>query len=132
MAKAVDTPVDEAVLITAKAGSGDQKASAQWNPGASLDEAVEMYGEEIVFSYFKSHGTRNLQNSIRSILASGKTAEEVAKELADWKPGISRRVSADPVGKFIKAFGNMEPEAQASMLQRLQGVLAAANGQSAE
>jgi len=132
IAEAQDNEVAESTLITATAGSGDQKASATWNPGSSIDEAVELYGEEVVFSYFKAHGTRNLQNSIRSILAGGGDQDKVTEALADWKPGVTRRVSADPTAKFIKAFGNMDPEAQAQMLQRLQGVLTAAANGSAE
>ena len=118
----------ESVHITAKAASGGVQGVASWNPGATLDEAIELHGEEVIFSYFKAHGTRNLQNSIRSIISGGGDQEKVSKELADWKPGVSRRATADPVGKFVKIFGNMDEEQQALMLQRLQAVLGGTDG----
>jgi len=129
--EAVDTAAEESVLITAKAGSGDVTAEASWNPGATIEEALDLYGEEIVFGYFKAHGTRNLQNSIRSILAGGGDQAKVTETLKDWKPGVTRRATADPVGKFIKAFGNMDEAQQAEMLQRLQAQLKAGD-ESAE
>lgn len=129
MSEVVEAAQDsEETLITARAGSGDTKASAQWNPGSNLDEAIELYGEEVVHNYFIAHGTRNLQNAIRSILSGGGDQAKVTETLADWKPGVTRRATADPIGKFVKVFGNMDEEAQAQMLQRLQEVLTASNG----
>ena len=91
------------------------------NYADSLDEALDMYGEEAVLSNAFANWRVTLQANIRSKLKSGLTGDQIQDQLADAKMGVAAsggRVDAQTA--FIAKFKMATPEKQAEMLQLLK------------
>jgi len=91
------------------------------NYADSLDEALDMYGEEAVLSNAFANWRVTLQAGIRGALKSGLSAEQIATKFADAKMGVATaggRVDAQTA--FIAKFKMATPEKQAEMLQLLK------------
>lgn len=102
------------------AGSGGREAAATWNPGKDLKEAVEIYGEEVVYSGFVDTGTRKLQNAIRTYLRDESAdPENCGDALSDWRPDVSRRRTADPVAKAAKILASLTEDQIAALRERV-------------
>jgi hypothetical protein len=115
----------EVVLITAKKAVGDEVREGKINItiGKSLTDNVEMFGEELVLSAFMAEITRQAQSAIRTLLSRGLSAEKIAEELKDWKPG-SRISRAPTTQSIISAMMKLEPEAREKMIEELRAKLA--------
>ena len=73
-------------------------ATFDYNLGKTTAQALELFGEELVFSYYISGATVALQNVARNLLEAGVIPEEIPAEMASFKLGTKRaRVAADPV-----------------------------------
>jgi len=121
-------PEDEHPAYDAAEG-GTQKieATASTEDGETLQGAVEMYSEDLVFRLYKRELRRMLSNAIRSALNSDRTPEQVEAELADWRPDTIQRggSSADPVEALKKKLSTMSEEerkAQIAELMQAAGV----------
>lgn len=122
---------EESNTIIAKAGSTvdgvEIKMEVAFEPGDSLEDFVEQFGEEVAWSYVLAQTTRNLQNAIRSRLNAGKTEEEIRSELSTWKPGVvvrSRGSKKDPKAAFKAKFAAATAEERQAMIADLQSMLA--------
>lgn len=63
--------------------------TVEYNFGANLDEAAELFGAEVVFSKFQAQASTDLGNSLRRILnAPTKGEADCLEFVAKWKPGI--------------------------------------------
>ena len=56
--------------------------------GKDLDEAVELFGADVVFSKFVAQVSTDLGNSLRRILNEEKGEAECVEFMAKWKPGV--------------------------------------------
>ena len=91
------------------------------NYADSLDEALDMYGEEAVLTNAFANWRVTIQAGIRSALKSGLTAEQIQAKYADAKMGVAAtggRVDAQTA--FIAKFKMATPEGQAAMLELLK------------
>ncbi|WBK39730.1 hypothetical protein [Desulfofustis phage LS06-2018-MD01] len=115
----------EVVLITAKKAVGDEvrEGKVSITLGKSLTDNVEMFGEELVLSAFMAEITRQAQSAIRTLLNRGLSAEKIAEELKDWKPG-ARLSRAPTTQSIISAMMKLEPEARENMIEELRAKLA--------
>ena len=111
------------------------QASITIYPGADLTEAVEMYGEEVVFEDYRRSVERRASNAIRTSLNKhldngadpAQIPDLVQAELADWRPDSDRRPTRrSPEENILSNFNNLPAEKQAEILARLQ---AQASGQ---
>jgi len=81
--------------ITVRSGAKSDKPSRECtvtkNFGASLAEAVKLFGEPVVFSIFRAQAVIKLQAAVRGVLekADKSIADAVAVGEA-WKPGVVR------------------------------------------
>jgi len=77
---------------TAKDAEGKtipRSATVEYNFGADLKEAVELFGAPVVFSKFQAQASTDLGNSCRRILNDPKNGEaDCAAFAAKWKPGV--------------------------------------------
>jgi len=96
------------------------KTSFQYDFGATLAEAVQKFGESVVFSLYEAKGTIQVQDVCRNALAAGKSPEEAAKLAATHKLGESTAVAKDPVAVGMKALENMTSEERLAFIKQLQ------------
>ena len=85
---------------------GTGEATVQYNFGANLQEALEKFGEEVVFTTFVRMATINLQAIVRGVLDRGGSADDAVAAAAAWTPGVSRRapgVKKDPIKQAAEA-----------------------------
>jgi len=116
-------PEDEHPAYDAAEG-GTQKieATASTEDGETLQGAVEMYSEDLVFRLYKRELRRMLSNAIRSALNSDRTPEQVETELEDWRPDtISRGSSSskDPVAALKAQMQSMTEEERKKKIAEL-------------
>lgn len=115
----------EVVLISAKKTIGDEvrEGSVSITLGKSLADNVQLFGEELVLSAFMAEITRQAQSAIRTLISRGLSAEKIAEELKDWKPG-ARLSRAPTTQSIISAMMKLEPEAREKMIEELRAKMA--------
>lgn len=106
--------------VSCKNPSVERSISIDYNFGANLAEAIELFGEEAVFNGFVADGKVGLQAFVRARL--GKTEEEymtdeqIIAEAEAWKPG-QRKQAADPMAKLQALLAKLTPEQRAAILE---------------
>ena len=110
--------------ITARDGNEENSpsVSVDYDFGDNLQEAVELFGDDVVFSRFKAAAVVDLQALIRRHLGGEKpkTAEEIQALVSEWKPGVSKRVRKSTTEKAQDLIGQMSAEEKAALLASLQ------------
>jgi len=80
--------------ITARLGKDEESPSAtvKYDFGSTLGEAVEKFGEEVVYKRFCAAVTIDIQALIRRNLGGETPAstQEIQATLNEWKPGVQR------------------------------------------
>jgi len=79
-----------AVEVKAKIGKGDAVV-VKFDFGNDVEEAIEKYGEDIVYAYYRANATVSLQDVIRSGIKAKKSQKEIQALVNAWVPGIKRR-----------------------------------------
>lgn len=100
--------------------AGDREWTGSYDFGATLEEATEKFGAEVVFSSFVSAQTIRAQAVVRALLEANKTDDEIAAELAGWKPGVQRTRTIDPQAAILAKWGSMSEDEKAAFLAKLQ------------
>jgi len=100
---------------------GKISCTVEFNPGDDLAEAVEMYGEDIVYERWLRQVRRDLGNAIRSSLNSGKTPQAVEEELSDWRPDVTRRSSGSSK-TLEQQFAELSEEEKQAKLEQLMAI----------
>lgn len=100
--------------------ANDREWSGSYDFGANLEEAKEKFGEDVVYSSYVSAQTIRAQAVVRSLLEAGKTDDEIAVELAGWKPGVQRTRQVDPQAQILAKWGSMSADDKAAFLAKLQ------------
>jgi hypothetical protein len=108
--------------VSAKTTSGDRGGdvyTVNKDLPESLKEAVEMYGEEIVFSNVMSSITIALQGYMRTqIKKDNATPESIQLAIDGWKPGIKVR-GRTPLEKAQAILSSLSAEDRAELLADL-------------
>ena len=112
--------------VTATTTGSDRQVSVAYDFGDNLDQAVELFGADLVFNRYESAVTIDLQALIRRGIKADKTDEEIAKMAAEWKPGIKQVVRKSAQEKIKDAFGAMSEDDKKAMLEQLMASLEAA------
>jgi len=93
--------------------------SFEYEFGSSLDQAVELFGEDIVWAYTLRALVIASQGHARGLIKSGKSADEIRTSLETWKPGAPR-ISRSPEERVRELMDKMSPEDRAAILSELQ------------
>ena len=113
--------------ITAKIGPKDDQPAKSMTVEVplpeTLEECVEVYGDEAVYSNVIASCKITLQAAIRRAITSGKSVEDTTADLAEWKLGVAMRKAADPMGKLLKSADNMDPEQIKALMAQLKSKL---------
>jgi hypothetical protein len=117
--------------ISAKAGQDDDSPSATvtYDLGETLDEAVELFGAEVVFRRFSAAATIDIQAMIRRGLTRTEgegdakkpnpmTAEELQAQVDAWKPGMAKPRKSKSE-KAMDAFNDLSDDDKAELLKQL-------------
>jgi len=114
--------------VTVSHTSGE-KVSKMFDFGATLAAAVQLFGEEAVFTNYIVGAKTSLRNRM-SALVHGKTPLTIPMALEavkDWKVRVvGTREGKDPTAVAIAAFTKGTPEQQAAILRALKEQIAAA------
>ena len=104
----------------------EQDWTVNYNYGENIHEAVELFGEEAVFSLFAAKADIWVQDFGRARIKAGDTLEQVQAKLDARKIGVVTRSKKDPVASFLAGFSKMKPEDQLRILQQMKDQAAAA------
>ena len=111
---------DVEIKAKKKVGDEDKEATIYVDFGENLTDAVTKFGEAVVFSNFKASAKITAQAAMRRYLEAKKSAEEIVKLMAVWKPGVAIERVSDPVAAFKAKFASMTPEEQIAALADLK------------
>lgn len=111
-----------ASVTVTKAQGSEEKITVDYNFGSTLEEAVELFGAEAVFSAFQASAKIDLQAYIRRLMnateeeseAPKYTNEEIVAKVGEWKPGTKTRTSSDPMEKIKAMLEKLSPEQRAA------------------
>ena len=109
------------LTISAKLGKTGEEHSIKMPFPETLDEMVDVWGEEVVYGQAKANIIVGLQGNIRSRVGSEKDPKEGAalqESFADYKPGI-RQPGVARVEKLKERISKMSPEQKAALLAEL-------------
>lgn len=119
-----------AIEVTAQLGKDEDSPTATvvYDFGDNLDEAVERFGAEVVFSRFKSAAVIDLQALIRRGLGSTdsegkptpKSVEEIQKLAEAWVPGVQTRKRKTDKEKAEELLAKLDPKTLAELLAQVQ------------
>ena len=111
---------DVEIKAKKKVGDEDKEATIYVDFGEDLEDAINKFGEAVVLSNFKASAKITAQAAMRRYLEAKKSAEEVVKLMAAWKPGVAIERVSDPVAAFKAKFASMSPEEQIAALADLK------------
>ena len=110
-----------------------RKIELEFNFGETLEEAIELYGKEVVFSAYVASAKVDAQALVRRYLKSNVPAvegvsterpytdDEIAAKLASWKPGVKTdRGTTSVADQAEKILGKMTDAQKAEFLKKLQ------------
>lgn len=104
--------------------SVERSISIDYNFGDNLDDAIELFGKEAVYSGFVADAKVGLQAFIRARLGrvgeDYMTDEQIQAEAKTWKPG-QRKQAADPMAKLQALLAKLSPEQRAAILEGALG-----------
>lgn len=104
--------------IEVTATKGEKEATLTYDFGNNIEEARQMFGDDVVFTNFRQAAKISLQARMRSRLEKDQDVQELA---TIWKPGIQlERAPADPIAKAKNAFASMTPEQRLALLEELK------------
>lgn len=102
-------------------GTIEVSATVLVNFAETVEEAVQMYGEEAVLSNAFANWRVTLQSNIRAKIKAGISPEEIQRSLADAKMGVAATgIKVDAQAAFLMKFKTSTPEKQAEMLNMLR------------
>lgn len=96
--------------------------SISYDFGDSLVEAESKHGNKAVFGNFLKGATIEVQNVARRLLIAGKSQEEIATTISNYKLGEGMRIATpvDPKTAVLNALAGMDAAARAAFLADLK------------
>lgn len=112
---------EQQIVATKEIGGEKKQVAINYDFGADLAEAVEKFGEAVVFTSFKSKAVITAQAAIRRYMEAGKNQDEIATLMASWKPGVAIERQIDTTAAFLANWDKLDPEKQQEILSQLKG-----------
>jgi len=108
------------IKATKKIDGVDKVAAVAYDFGATLPEAVDKFGDAVVFTNFKRTAVITAQAAIRRMLEGGKGEEEITASMSSWKPGVALERTIDPVASLVGKWDSYSPEEQDEIIKKLK------------
>lgn len=114
-------------IVATKVIDGVEK-SAQFNFdfGDNVQQAIEKFGADVVFSNFKRSAVITAQAAMRRGLEAKKSEADIAAAMNNWKPGVALERTVDAVKSLIDSFATKTKEEQEAILADLMAKMQAA------
>lgn len=99
------------------------KHTVQYNLGSNLQEAINLWGEDVVFKLYHAKAVIKIADTCRPMSEDGKSDAEVQAFVDSMKldaPVQRAKAPKDPVAAFLASFAKMTPEAQIAALQQIK------------
>ena len=91
--------------------------------GDTTARAVELFGEEAVYTQFLKGAKVTLQGFVRAKLGDVEmTDDAIIAAVADWKPGTRIPRSMSKTSKLEKLLNEMSADEKAALIAKLQGM----------
>ncbi len=118
-----------AIKIVTNAPKTNRSLEVEYDFGDTIEEAIEKFGKDVVFSNYKQSVVISLQGLVRRNLElkddKRLSDEDIKGKVARWIPGVATVRTGESIQqKALSAFANMTPEAQAAFLQKLREQMA--------
>jgi len=99
-----------------------KEMTVEWTAPKDLDDAVRMYGKEVVFNQAVAALRVAIQGIVRNAMGGDepKTAKQIQQLVTDYKPGIRVR-GKSPQEKIAETYAKMSKEEKAALIKRLSG-----------
>jgi len=122
------------IEIKAKKVIGDETKDAvvYYDFGENLEQALDLFDEKVIFSNFRASAKITAQAAMRRYLEAGKSAEEIAELMKNWKPGVALERKSDPVAAFKAKFASMSEADKIKALAELKATLEAGDDSEPE
>lgn len=109
--------------ISAKNGTEETSPSAEvtYDFGDNLEEAVALFGADVVFSRFKAAAIVDLQALIRRHLdgETPKSEAEIQALVDEWKPGVTTRKRKSTKEKAEELLSGLSEDDRKKLLESL-------------
>ena len=97
-----------------------EEATVDFDFGDDLDAAVELCGDEVVFSQYCSAARVALQGVIRLKIKAGLSPDAIQDAISSWKPGmVMARTAVDPLEAVLSAAATWSPEKRQEYIDKL-------------
>lgn len=116
------------IEVSAKAPKVGKEATIMVDLGDNVQDAIDRFGDEVVFSNYQANVKITVQGGIRRYLESGLSQDEIQAKFDGYKPGVTLERVVDPVAALASKFAKMSPEEQAAAFADLKAKLEAAAG----
>lgn len=88
--------------------------------GSDLGDAIDKFGQEVVFAGFVTSATNTVQAAIRNSIKNGKTPEQIQERLNGWKPGVKlARETVSPLAAAKRLLAEMSDKDRMAALEEL-------------
>lgn len=91
--------------------------SVTYDFGSTVVEAIDKFGEEVVYTNFKQAAIIAAQSRIRSHILAGLRGADLQAKISEWKPGVKSIVRKSPVDKIKGILEGKSPEEIAELLK---------------
>jgi len=118
------------MLISARAPKIGREATVEYNIGEDLNEAINLFGDAVVYSAFKQSAVIDVQAVIRRMLEAGKSEEEIQNYLSSYKLGVRTTSGGgrrDSYKAALEALLSASPEEREAKIAEIRAKLAARN-----
>ena len=108
-----------AIEVKATKQNSNREVAVFVDLGDNLEDAIQKFSGEVVFSNFQAQSKIRAQAIIRDMMTEGKSDAEIQEFMNSWKPGVSRERNVDPLAAFMNKFKSMTAEEQDAKLAEL-------------
>lgn len=116
--------------ITATRRDTEDSVTVTYELGEGLADAIELFGEDVVFNRFKSMAIIDVQAKCRSmmvdstnkegdVISKAKSQGEIQEVLDNWKLGLKKVSRKSPKEKVLDLLSGMSAEEKAAFIAEM-------------
>ena len=110
------------IVATKKIEGVEKQATFVFDFGGNVDEAIKLFGADVVYANFVRSAVITAQAAMRRYLEDGLNNDEIVAKMQAWKPGVQMERVVDPVAATLSKFASMTPEEQAALISKLKSL----------
>lgn len=114
------------IKISTNAPKVERSLEVEYDFGDNLQEAIALFGEEVVFTNAKQNMVISLQSVVRSSLEKKEENRmedsAIITKIEAWKPGIATVRTTDRKAAALKAFEKLSAEEKEALIAQLRGM----------